>query len=221
MAQLFTVYFPKYYFDLQKEFEMEFTFPLPFEYVVEDGNCYVSMIHYDQDNEGDAYFWQKKGLQPGLRVIGVNNKSLVDDYNIEDEDGHINADTILNEEAMEDLLAIGDTEAFTIEFREEVTPEDYSIPLGLGYTQQDLKEIEPEESTLSPNGSNIQIENTNVHRNVPSISHISISNRISDRNRNINHRISDSQIGASSFEKGYEPSECRLNNINSFWQPSG
>ena len=55
MAQLFTVYFPKYYFDLQKEFTEEFDLPLPFEYDVEDGSCYVSSVHYDQDNEGGMF----------------------------------------------------------------------------------------------------------------------------------------------------------------------
>eukprot|EP01084_Bolivina_argentea_P068786 125209_1 len=160
MAQLFTVYFPKYYFDLQKEFSLELTFPLPFEYIIEDGGCYVSVVHYSQDNSGDPYYWQNKGLQVGLRVISINNKSLIDDYN--NENDNINPDTILNEEAMEDLLAIGDTEKFTIQFREEISPQDCSIPLTI---------------------------------------------------------ISNSQISASSYQKGYEPSQCRFNNTNTFWQP--
>eukprot|EP01084_Bolivina_argentea_P220294 373371_1 len=180
MAQLFNIYFPRYYFDLQNEFELEFMFPLPFTYVVEDGRCYVSMVYYDQDNKGDLYYWQKKGLQSGLRIMAVNNKSLIDDYNIEDEDGHINPDTILDEYTIEDLLAIADTELLTLKFKEEMHRDDYSIPIGLGYKQ--------EEKTFSPNR----------------VSH-----------------INDEQIGASSFERGYEPSQCRFNNPNSFWQPSG
>lgn len=232
MAQLFTVHFPKYYFDLQKEFELELTQPLPFEYVIEDGNCYVSAIRGDNP-DGDIRFWQNKGLQPGLRLISMNGKSLIDDYNIEDEDGNI--DNILNEDAIEDLLANADTEkCIKIEFREEVSPQDYSIPLGLGIDQETLitmrtnREIEEKEKDNNEEEKKSATQQNDIQAlriSPPSQQHsimpsTSIQGNVASGVKNLFEKIEDGQIGASSFEPGYEPSKCRLN-YDGYWQPSG
>ena len=152
-------------------------------------------------NISDPHYWHKKGLQPGLRIIGINNTSLIDDYNNEDNDGHLNPDSILNEDKIEDLLAEGDTEKFIFKFREEVTPEDHSRSLGLGYIEPTLPKASDIEKLESSSSLKIKVsESSNYH--------------------NINNCILDSQIGASSFEPQFEPSQCRLNNPDSYWQPS-
>lgn len=158
----------------------------------------------------DPRYWHTKGLQPGLRIIRINNTSLIDDYNIEDDDGHI--DKLLTDEAIQDLLANADTDKFiTMQFREEVSPEDYSMSLGLG--------IDPE----SVHNEEMKHNDNETKTGVSSSRYSAVPSTIlakSSTFRDSFLRIEDGQIGASSFEKGYEPSQCRLNN-DKYWQPSG
>ena len=170
----------------------------------------------------DPHFWHKKGLQPGLRIIAINKTSLVDDYNIEDDDGHL--ENQLTDEAIQDLLANADTDKFiTMEFREEVSPEDYSIPLGLGIDEETLMTMRSLRETEELKQDDIMIEAKTQMTVSPPSKHsmapsTSLHARMSTQFRGV-EKIEDDQIGASSFEKGYEPSQCRLNN-ETYWQPS-
>ena len=66
-----------------------------------------------------------------------------------------------------------------------------------------------------------QLESTPTLRiKVPDTTTTTTNNNTNGHNNIKKERIQDSQIGASSFEQGYEPSQCRLNNPTSYWQPS-
>lgn len=184
------------------------------------------MIQTQTQFKSDPHFWSKQGLQHGLRIIAINNASLIDDYNIEDDDGHI--DKELTEEAIQDLLAEADTDKFiTIEFREEVSPEDYSVPLGLGIdeetllTMRSMRESQEQEESKREDNNIIATKTTSLtvsppsHAKAPSTSLQAKTSTF----KNTFERIEDGQIGASSFEEGYEPSNCRLNH-ELYWQPS-
>eukprot|EP01084_Bolivina_argentea_P135820 239266_1 len=75
MAQLFTVYFPKYCFEVQEEFSI--TFPdatkLPIELDVSEKGIFITDIHFD--GTGDLAIFDER-LKKGLRVVSINNDNL-------------------------------------------------------------------------------------------------------------------------------------------------
>eukprot|EP00484_Ammonia_sp_Unknown_P010657 CAMPEP_0197055884 /NCGR_PEP_ID=MMETSP1384-20130603/74754_1 /TAXON_ID=29189 /ORGANISM="Ammonia sp." /LENGTH=78 /DNA_ID=CAMNT_0042489633 /DNA_START=6 /DNA_END=239 /DNA_ORIENTATION=- len=78
MAQLFTVYFPKYHFVLPREFTIAFPQPLPFTYTLSKHTnvVYVDGVNYEDSNynEEDILSWKREGLQPGLRIVKINDR---------------------------------------------------------------------------------------------------------------------------------------------------
>ena len=83
MAQLFTLYFPKYYFDLQKEFDVEFKadLDLPFDYIIEDGCCYVSEVFYDKHNQGGMYYVETCDITQNPQITKFQNEFQIEFHN--------------------------------------------------------------------------------------------------------------------------------------------
>ena len=75
MSQFFTIFFPKYYFDVQKQFEITFD-DNPFKYfeIIEDnGHIFVDRVSSNQQQQQ-----QYKELAPGLRIIEINENNFED-----------------------------------------------------------------------------------------------------------------------------------------------
>ena len=140
MAQLFTVYFPKCHFVLQKEFFITFT-TLPFDYgISNNGIVYVENVHW-QDNrytDIEKTKWRSFGLQEGLTIISINDINLLnidDDDDDDDDETHPEPLTIHTVEQVEDIIVNNedDKNQITITFREELFPIDDSLPIGLSW----------------------------------------------------------------------------------------
>ena len=177
----------------------------------------------------DAYYWQSQGLQIGLRIIQINNTSLLDYHHDNGEDPideDINPDLVLTKEEIDTIIAEADTqETFMIKFREEVNPEDQSIPLGLQYSTQDILEEEvdgKEDASEGVKGANVNLEPRKSNKSgvLPLEQRMSNGAVGGTQRASKPLRIEHSQIGASSFEKGFEPRYCRLNHPQRYWSPS-
>ena len=84
MAQLFTVYFSNYCFEMQEEFTIEFpnAAQLPFKAAVSDkGIPNVRQIIYRNAGYSPEQMrkWADEGLKTGLRITAINKKNLVSD----------------------------------------------------------------------------------------------------------------------------------------------
>ena len=105
MSKLFALFFPRYYFELQREVTISFdpSKGLPFEIDVINGCLYVGIINA---KENELITWTNKGLQEGLRVIKINGLILPDK---------------MSKEQWDTKLAEAESESnFDISFREEV-----------------------------------------------------------------------------------------------------
>eukprot|EP01084_Bolivina_argentea_P122546 217152_1 len=199
MAQLFTVYFPKYHFVLQSEFSITFVLPLPFRYKVsESGIVYVEHVHWQDENftQDEIQSWKSYGLQEGLTIVSINNINLME-YNTDEKHDEKEIETLKYPIEQIDIILqdeLNDNDEVTLTFREELFPLDDAKPLGLTW-------------------------NDNLYKQGKYKSHLSVYQQSSQDLQYLNV-ISNKQISASSCEHKYEPSQCRFNNSNSYWKPS-
>ena len=245
MAQLFNIYFPKYHFLLQREFTIQFNGkqPLPFKHWISSkGKCYVEELYYDdtQYSQKEVNYWKSKGLQTGLTIIEINNEKLDiapdDDIDSDleeiDEEYSMSYSQNDNDDLMNESVTKGmdntysrhksnldeiletfmnnaeSTQFITITFREELSSQDDSKPLGLSYksasSQLHLDDLDP----LKLNDN----EESKGQEQEPSYDE--------EQGERAYEMIPDRKITASSCQRGYEHTQCRLNNNNSFWRPT-
>eukprot|EP01083_Nonionella_stella_P007309 21135_1 len=209
MSQLFTVYFPKYHFVLQKEFSITFEVPLPFDYgISHSGIVYVDEIHWNDEQYTDIEIesWKLYGLQQGLTIISINDSSLIPQQDEDDEDEHEDDDddedhslshrqTIFTMEQIQDMITNDTSNAHhtvTITFREELFPIEDAQPIGLTYSDDMQKQKQKHMRSIPFHPSSQQSSGI----------------------------ILDKQISASSCQQNHEPNQCRFNHPKSFWKPS-
>eukprot|EP01083_Nonionella_stella_P014734 41322_1 len=147
MAQLFTVYFPNYYFEVQEEFTIQFPNAehLPFKpSVSENGIPHVKKINFHETHtRKEIQEWTQKGLKVGLRIVAINDDMLAHERT--DVDGDvINVITLRLESTAaanrsygllqtKDVLKkikYNGSSSVHITFREHLPPMDDSEPLG-------------------------------------------------------------------------------------------
>eukprot|EP01084_Bolivina_argentea_P192324 330210_1 len=207
MSQLFTLQFPKYHFDTQREFTITFNnaTQLPFTYEITNNMVCVDHLldPIDTQSTDTEYIkqqnsWRRMGLQRGVRIIKINTTDTTNeknDNNHEDTKTDPN-ETIIKRDYIDNLISQNKNNPIDITFREDLLEYDDSISLGLTYDEKyhvDTKDdcdtplTRPQSKLDQILGGVIKY----VHPN---------------------------QIGASSYEDGYEPKECRLNNPHSCWK---
>ena len=93
MSQLFTLQFPKYHFDQQREFTVTLPVPLPFTYEITNGMVCGEQIKPPAPSEQlDAQpmkkrkEWARAGLQEGVRLIRITNKDITDEGSLKPSD---------------------------------------------------------------------------------------------------------------------------------------
>ena len=132
MAQLFTLQFPKYHYEKQRDVHIRFSHAsrLPFSYEITDGMVIVDQIREPTEEERmDIPFmkerakWTKMGLQEGVRMIKITGKDLT---SMKEGICRKFVDDLIREHTHHD-----DTVSLT--FREEVLEFDDSVSLGLAY----------------------------------------------------------------------------------------
>eukprot|EP01083_Nonionella_stella_P148195 468730_1 len=145
MAQLFTVYFPKYCFEVQEEFTIQFPNAqhLPFEpSVSENGIPHIKEINFDETHTPkEIQEWTRKGLKVGLRIVAINDDTLAneqtdgagDDINLVTlrSQSTARAHSLLQTKDVLKKIKYNGSSSIHIAFREHIPVMDDSEPLGL------------------------------------------------------------------------------------------
>ena len=193
MAQLFTVHFPKYTFEVLEEFTI--TFPdaqdLPFTVGVSDrGIAHILKLRplaKCSPHRSLEAQWTKQGLKPGLKMTAVDGKPVAKS----EIAGAIEV-TNLTEQDINVLFADFGVRPVAITFTEHI-PEGESVPLGLSWT-------DPNAESLSE--------------------HKADSDAVPPVDAPAAALIATDQISASSHHEGCPPSAVRLNHPSLCWRPS-
>ena len=232
MAQLFNVYFPKYYFLLQREFCIEFDsrLPLPFNYWISSkGKCYVEDVYYDDTRytQKDIQNWKLKGLQKGLTIIQINNEKLYhhrqdDEYTDNDYDN----DTDLDQDDEDEDKEQSNNLSYYSQ-NEELSDTEINIDLDDHSVTKHKSNLDEILQTFMNNAESTEVLTIKFREELaPSQDELSqplgmqyISPPNEDE-KTQSLEFKNMRISASSCQKGYKPTECRLNNPKSFWKPS-
>eukprot|EP01083_Nonionella_stella_P094493 265124_1 len=191
MAQLFTVYFPQYCFELQEQFSITFSNAndLPFDPDVSaKGVPHIREIKYHH-NSHRVKEWAASGLKEGLRIVSIDGKTLA----TEQEHG-INTtsdnDILTQKELLSKIYGKGSSRV-TFTFREDIPTFDDSEPLGLAYVAPTKIEADTE-----------QEQKYQAHEYKIADEDISVSS------------FKQTQDGC------YPPEHIRLNTPNGYWSPT-
>eukprot|EP01083_Nonionella_stella_P067087 177201_1 len=200
MSQLFTIFFPKFWFDLQKEYEITFSDPthLPFEILEDKGSIFVHNVepprhsHFRPSGSKN----QLSMLTDGLRIVAINGENVTNKQMNFDE-----FDKMIKES----------TDSVIITFCEEIElgTNNNHHKLGLGY---DHKEDTFVQNSRSDDAMNQSLESNS--RSDSNLLHIS-----SLLQQTSTFSVENDQLAASSFQEGFEAYEARLHNPNSCWKP--
>ena len=202
--QSFTVYFPRFHFEIQEEFSITFDDAawLPFTVgVTERGIPHIQSMSICIDHhcveEQDR--WRQKGLKPGLRIIAINNHSLRQ----EKHGYHLNSEgnrpyQMSDLESLVEKCGGSSHSSVQMTFREDIPPFYDSRPLGLQFSKDDAPADEQKSQSAC----------TGVLKKFFDISPTNI--------------ISDEAIGVSSFfdDERHYPNMVRLNTPDGYWRPS-
>ena len=136
MSQLFTIFFPKFWFDVPSEHDIEFEDRnrLPFEYVSDGGAILVDKV-LTQPLDPDSKLSQ---LHSGLRIVAINQESITD------------APT--SRQQFERMLQKRDDDAVSITFRQDMNYEQHEAhrAFGLGHKQPDIADEDIVASSFEP-----------------------------------------------------------------------
>ena len=197
MSQLFNIVFPRFWFDVQKEYEFEFNDPnnLPFTVTEDHKSIFVeSLKHPDPLEKPQTTIKMQtipEMLIPGLHIIAINGKDITNKpftrskfYKVMQRKSR----------------------RVKISFREDIEADDPSLhqPLGLGYTKsQSIHNHDEEEDDEQK--SVYVMDRFGRHESIHS--HHKFD------------KIQDDALTASSFKESFEAWHARLNNPNSCWKP--
>ena len=171
MSQLFTLQFPKYHFDKQSEFTINFPDArnLPFSYDITNGMvCIDEIIPPSKEQERDAAYmkqrrlWMNQGLQEGVRIISITNKNLTNEHDASKL-------AYLTRQVVDEIIREHTNRENQIEitFREEILEFDDSISLGLEYNPDNGKQSEAVDEDkwdpLSPSRKSFQVLGIHLH----------------------------------------------------------
>ena len=198
MAQNFSITFPKFWFDVQNDREITFTDKerLPFQ-ILQDEHGHLFVQEVDELPE-DAESANTRDLVAGLRIVAIGEEDI--------------SNQSMSHDKFEALLATKAGMDITLTFREEFEDPDalQDSSLGLGLAEE-MKE-EPNTASAFDGAEEARQASRSVVRSLSNIAVVTM-----ERDGHI-ERIEDHCIRATSFMKGHEPNQCRLNG-GSCWKP--
>ena len=239
MAQLFTVYFPNYCFEVQEEFSI--TFPnantLPFTVDVSDkGVPNVRDIDYTHYDSACHRKWSKLGLKSGLRISAIDGTKLTTEmkHGMDQTvylDPNSKSSPMTTENLMLQIIGKGQKEIeFT--FIEYIPSIDDGEPLGLQWNDS-MQRIESHESVEEMKQSQLDIPKSAMSNGANAADKTSPNLmpkqvHFADHKSTIRSTIRSSPrrtipedaISVSSYREEHPPSAVRLNHPTSYWRPS-